>query len=105
MEQALGNLVDNAIRHGQGPIAVTASGSADEVRLSVSDGGPGLPEELRGRAFDRFTRGDHARARGGAGLGLAIVAAIAEAHGGRAWIGEDGAEVIMAVPAGKASVA
>jgi heavy metal sensor kinase len=105
MEQALGNLVDNAIRHGRGPITVAASRNGREVRLSVSDGGPGLPEELRDRAFDRFTRGDHARARGGAGLGLAIVAAIADAHGGSAWIGDGGAEVVMALPAEKASVA
>jgi two-component system OmpR family sensor kinase len=51
----------------------------------VSDEGPGFPPKLLPHAFDRFTRGDEARERGGAGLGLAIVAAIAHAHGGRAY--------------------
>ena len=56
------------------------------VLLTVRDDGPGLPPELVGSAFERFTRGDSARTRsaGGAGLGLSLVQAIAEAHGGRA---------------------
>ena len=52
------------------------------MRLHVRDDGEGLPEGLA--AFERFTRGDSARSRGGAGLGLAIVAAVARAHGGEA---------------------
>ena len=56
----------------------------------MSDEGPGFPDGLTDHAFERFTRGDAARTRGGAGLGLAIVSAIAEAHGGSAAI--DGAD-------------
>jgi len=86
LEQALGNLLDNALRHGAAPVVLRAAAEGDDVVLHVLDAGPGLPAELDGRAFDRFTRGDAARARGGAGLGLAIVDAIARGHGGAAGI-------------------
>jgi signal transduction histidine kinase len=82
LEQALGNLLDNAIRHGGPAIELAAEKRNGAVRLHVRDDGPGFPGELA--AFERFTRGDSARGRGGAGLGLAIVAAIARAHGGTA---------------------
>jgi two-component system OmpR family sensor kinase len=52
------------------------------VLLTVTDNGPGLAPELAGHVFERFVRGDPARSRGGAGLGLSIVSAIVEAHGG-----------------------
>jgi two-component system, OmpR family, sensor kinase len=84
LEQALGNLVDNARRHGAGTIRLEAERRNDWMELRVSDQGPGFPPELLPHAFDRFTRGDEARERGGTGLGLAIVAAVATAHGGRA---------------------
>jgi two-component system, OmpR family, sensor kinase len=84
-EQALANLVDNALRYGDGAVELAAESTADEaVRLHVLDRGPGFDPSLNGRAFDRFTRGDRARSRGGAGLGLAIVGAIAHSHGGHA---------------------
>ena len=83
LRQALGNLVDNALRHGDGPIVLRSRASGEAVDVEVADGGPGFPPELADRAFERFARGDAARTRGGAGLGLAIVRAIAEAHGGR----------------------
>ena len=54
------------------------------MELVVADEGPGFPPDFLGSAFDRFTRADAARGRGGAGLGLAIVRAIARAHGGEA---------------------
>ena len=97
VEQALGNLVDNALRHGAGPIRAGARREGGWIELSVSDSGSGFPEELRRTAFERFTRGDHARSRGGAGLGLSIVEAIAAAHGGEARI--DGAAVTLHLPA------
>jgi two-component system OmpR family sensor kinase len=80
-EQALANLVDNALRHGDGAVDLVAEPAAGGVRLHVLDRGPGFDPALDGRAFDRFTRGDRARSRGGTGLGLAIVDAIARSHG------------------------
>ncbi|HEX2125835.1 MAG TPA: ATP-binding protein [Thermoleophilaceae bacterium] len=102
LRQALGNLVDNALRHGDGEVVVRARPSGAGVGLEVSDAGPGFEPGFAERAFERFARGDRARARGGSGLGLAIVQAIAEAHGGRAEIvsGRDGATVRIWLPAG-----
>jgi two-component system OmpR family sensor kinase len=82
LRQALGNLVDNALRHGDGDVLLRARAATAGVELEVADEGPGFGDDIAGRAFERFTRGDVARRRGGAGLGLAIVRAIAEAHGG-----------------------
>jgi len=84
IEQALANMLDNALRHGGGRIAMTAQRNDGHVELLVADEGPGFPPEFLASAFDRFTRADAARGRGGAGLGLAIVRAIARAHGGDA---------------------
>ena len=84
LRQAVGNLLDNALRSGSGVVVLDAAPTDGGVELRVIDGGPGFPSELRERAFERFARGDAARTRGGAGLGLAIVRAIAEAHGGSA---------------------
>lgn len=84
MRQALGNLVDNALRHGRGQITLAGRRADGGVHLTVADAGPGFAPELARTAFDRFTRGDAARPRGGAGLGLAIVQSIARAHGGEA---------------------
>ena len=86
-EQALANLVDNALRHGDGAVKLRADAAGDGVRLHVLDRGPGFDSALNGHAFDRFTRGDRARSRGGTGLGLAIVDAIARSHGGAAGAG------------------
>ena len=96
LRQALGNLVDNALRHGAGDVVLRAFRSDGGVSLDVSDGGPGFGPEIADRAFERFARGDRARTRGGTGLGLAIVRAIAEAHGGRASL--DGATVRVWIP-------
>jgi signal transduction histidine kinase len=84
MRQALGNLVDNALRHGVGDVVLRAAADDGGVALEISDGGAGFAPDIAARAFERFARGDLARTRGGTGLGLAIVRAIAEAHGGRA---------------------
>jgi signal transduction histidine kinase len=85
LTQALLQLAANAARY-TGPGDLVALGSAtagSEVRLWVRDTGPGVAEEDRERIFTRFARGRGARGAEGAGLGLPIVAAIAEAHGGR----------------------
>jgi two-component system, OmpR family, sensor kinase len=86
VRQALGNLVDNALRHGDDEIVLRAHASPDGVELVVSDGGPGFASDIAPRAFQRFARGDQDRTGGGTGLGLAIVRAVAEAHGGTATI-------------------
>jgi len=84
LEQALGNLVDNALRHGAGEVRLAASAVDGTVELAVADDGPGFPPAFLGRVFERFARADESRTGGGAGLGLSIVRAIAEAHGGTA---------------------
>lgn len=90
LQQAINNLVDNALRHGQGDVLMRAQASSDALEISVSDQGPGFPREFAPQAFERFTRADPARTRGGSGLGLAIVSAIVRAHGGEAEVGQDG---------------
>jgi len=96
IRQALGNLVDNALRHGAGDVELRAYADDGGTALEVSDGGTGFAPDIAGRAFERFARGDRARTRGGTGLGLAIVRAIAEAHGGQATL--DGATVRVWMP-------
>jgi two-component system, OmpR family, sensor kinase len=99
LRQALGNLFDNALRHGEGTIVLRARSSPSGPQLEVSDEGHGFPPELADRAFERFARGDAARTRDGTGLGLSIVRAIAQAHGGRAEIiAGDGATVRLSLP-------
>ena len=83
LEQALGNLVDNALRHGAGAVGLHALERGGLVELHVTDEG-GFDERFLPNAFERFTRADDARAGDGTGLGLAIVDAIARAHGGSA---------------------
>ena len=88
MEQALQNLVANALRHTPegGQITLTAERAAAGVRLVVRDTGPGIPEEHLARIFDRFYKTDASRTdpywKSGSGLGLSIVKAIVERHGG-----------------------
>ncbi len=82
VEQALGNLVDNAFEHGRGPITITAGRHNSSVELHVLDEGPGLPPDFRDHAFKAFTRATPSG--NGSGLGLAIVETIARAHDGTA---------------------
>jgi two-component system OmpR family sensor kinase len=84
LEQALSNLIDNALRYGDGEVRLYGRQVGETIELHVVDDGPGFPPDFYERAFERFTRADTARGRGGAGLGLSIVRAIAEAHGGTA---------------------
>jgi two-component system OmpR family sensor kinase len=87
LRQVVGNLLANARLHTPPgtPVHVSVRAVGERVRLEVADEGPGLEPEMAARVFERFYRGDPARTRasGGSGLGLSIVAAVAEAHGGR----------------------
>jgi signal transduction histidine kinase len=85
LEQVVTNLVSNARRFARRKVRVAIRTDGDDVEVTVADDGPGFPEALLPVAFDRFTRAEAARghhAGAGAGLGLAIVAAIVRAHGG-----------------------
>ena len=82
LEQALANLLENALRHGAGTIGLQGGLSDAGVAMHVTDEGAGIPADFLPAAFERFSRADQARAGGGAGLGLAIVKAIVDAHGG-----------------------
>jgi len=81
--RAISNLVDNACKYSDGPIAVVVTGTALEVR----DRGPGIAEADRAHVFDRFYRSVTARTEPGSGLGLSIVQQAVARHGGRVWAG------------------
>jgi signal transduction histidine kinase len=99
--QALSNLVDNALRHGGGEVVLSGRATGGGVELETADAGPGFGPDIAADAFERFTRGDRARTGGGAGLGMAIVRTVAEAHGGTATIvSGPGARVRIFVPNG-----
>jgi len=105
--QILGNLLENAVRHGEGTVTidVRAASSPHErecegTQVTVSDEGPGIPEESMSRVFTRFWRGSK---RGGTGLGLYIVKGIVEAHGGTISVGRapgGGAQFRFTLPVG-----
>ncbi|MFE7786080.1 MULTISPECIES: sensor histidine kinase [Streptomyces] len=89
VDQVLGNLLENAVRHGEGTVTievgpVSDATSTEGTSVTVSDEGPGIPEESMSRVFTRFWRGSK---RGGTGLGLYIVKGIVEAHGGTITVG------------------
>jgi signal transduction histidine kinase len=101
MEQALGNLVDNALRYGDGEVTLAAAVRDGTIELTVGDEGPGFPETFLPDAFERFSRPEGERREGGFGLGLSLVAAVATAHGGRVSAGnraQGGAEVTISLP-------
>ena len=79
LERVVSNLVANAVRYGAPPIRIVAQQRDRHLRVAVEDAGPGVPKELEGRIFDRFSRGG---GETGHGLGLAIARAYAQAHGG-----------------------
>jgi heavy metal sensor kinase len=101
VEQALGNLVDNALGHGHGTVRLSAVERNGHVELHVRDEGPGFPAEFLPHAFDRFTQADGARSGAGTGLGLATAEAVATAHGGSAHAenrDDGGSDVWLALP-------
>jgi signal transduction histidine kinase len=106
IDQVLGNLLENAVRHGSGTVTIEvepmpATRTRQEgTAVTVSDEGPGIPEEAMHRVFTRFWRGSP---RGGTGLGLYIVKGIVEAHGGTVTVGRSsggGARFRFILPAG-----
>jgi len=97
LERALDNLLENASRHGPpgGEVRIALRRDGEEAELSVTDTGPGFAPGTEEAAFGRFWRGENGSAPG-LGLGLAIVRATAERHGGRAWA--NGSTVTLALP-------
>jgi signal transduction histidine kinase len=103
LEQALTGMVDNALRHGEDEVRLSAFVGERGVRFQVEDAGTGFPPEFLAHAFERFSRADAARGRGGSGLGLALVEAIAIAHGGSAGaenLPDGGARAWVEIPSG-----
>ena len=106
ISQALSNLVDNAIKYavpngGAGEIGVTAHGEGERVTLAVCDNGPGIAEADRPRVVQRFVRLERSRSQPGSGLGLSLVAAVAQLHGGELLLRDNqpGLAAIVRVPA------
>ncbi|MFI9114723.1 sensor histidine kinase [Streptomyces venezuelae] len=106
IDQILGNLLENAVRHGEGTVTIevapakTGDDGEEGTEVTVSDEGPGIPEESMSRVFTRFWRGSK---RGGTGLGLYIVKGVVEAHGGTITVGRGprgGAEFRFILPVG-----
>jgi signal transduction histidine kinase len=102
LQRVLFNLIQNAIRHtpADGSVTVRAEPAGDWVEIEVADTGQGIARAERERVFDPFVRGEAARSRGGAGLGMAISRAIVEAHGGRIWLADSeiGTRVRFVIP-------
>ncbi len=101
-ERILGNLIDNAHNHGDGPVRIEiAPWEKNRVSIAVEDAGPGVATSEHERIFERFARGSAARNRIGTGLGLALVAEHSVAMGGHAWV-EDrpggGARFVVELP-------
>jgi signal transduction histidine kinase len=101
LDQAIGSMVDNALRYGDGDIELVAAAVDGAVEIHVLDRGEGFPEDFLDRAFERFSRASSSDRDGGSGLGLAIVRTVARAHGGEARAGNregGGADVWLALP-------
>ena len=91
LAQALANIIDNAIKYtptGGAVMLRARRRSSGEIEYSVTDTGPGVPEEDRERVIERFVRLDNSRTEAGSGLGLSLVGAVMEAHGGRILLDE-----------------
>ncbi|MGI8558981.1 MAG: ATP-binding protein [Solirubrobacteraceae bacterium] len=100
IEQALGNLIENALTYSSGDITLWVAGGSGSFELHVSDQGPGFAPGFLPEAFRRFAREDNSRSSNGTGLGLSIVAAIAAAHSGTAQAANrpGGADVWLTLP-------
>jgi signal transduction histidine kinase len=112
VSQALANLVDNAIKYaasGEAPvngaapeIVVRAFNEGDRILLTVADSGPGIPEQDRTRAVERFVRLEQSRSQPGSGLGLSLASAVARLHGGELTLEDNhpGLKSVIALPRG-----
>jgi signal transduction histidine kinase len=104
LAQAVGNLIDNALKYADGggkSVRVSASvGIGRSVEITVADSGPGIPDAEKPKVLERFYRGDRSRATAGTGLGLSVVAAVTKLHGGsiRLADNEPGLRVILTLP-------
>jgi signal transduction histidine kinase len=104
MMRIIENLSSNACRHAVNRIGFAVTETEGRVLLSVTDDGPGIPDEMRVQVFERFARLDSERSRhdGGSGLGLAIVTELVESYGGRVWVESalpHGARFVVELPA------
>jgi signal transduction histidine kinase len=104
MMRIVENLSSNAVRYAEGRIEYGVTERDDQVWLSVTDDGPGIPEPMRHFVFERFARIDNARnwSTGGTGLGLAIVSEIVTAYDGEVWVEaapSHGARFVVRLPA------
>jgi two-component system, OmpR family, sensor kinase len=99
LDQAIGNVVDNALRYGDGTVSLEVDAVDQGIEIRVRDRGPGFPAEFLPRAFERFSRASSSRRDGGSGLGLAIVRTVVRAHGGEVHVAnwDGGAEVLIAL--------
>ena len=105
VRRAVDHVVANAARHATGTVRITVGSVDGEVRVDVDDDGPGIPVHQRSEVVRRFVRLDKGRDRdaGGAGLGLAVSADVARAHGGYLRIADSplgGARVTLTLPSG-----
>jgi signal transduction histidine kinase len=103
IQQALANLLDNAVKYtrDQGHISITCSSSGEAVEVKVKDNGIGIPLAEQPRIWDRLYRGDKSRAQRGLGLGLSLVKAVVEAHGGKVTVASaegSGSEFMVSLP-------
>ena len=91
LAQALANVIDNAIKYtpeGGAVMLRARRRSSGDIEFSITDTGPGVPDTDRDRVVERFVRLDNSRTEPGSGLGLSLVAAVLEAHGGRVQLDE-----------------
>jgi signal transduction histidine kinase len=106
LRQAFGNLLDNALKYTPegGSVTITASIQDGRAVVRFGDNGVGIPAAERGRIWERLYRGDKSRSQRGLGLGLSVVKAVVEAHGGAASVSSEpgqGSEFTVTLPAAK----
>ena len=98
LQTILRNLLTNAVQHGAPPLTIGLTHEDPALTVTVHDGGPGVPPDLRDRVFDRFARGDESRHGTSSGLGLAIAAENARLLGGTLTVERDGSTFRLTLP-------